>query len=181
MLSSVSNSKGRLSPREIAVFAMLGALMFVGDLAFEWAPNVHPLTMLVMVYTLTYRKKGIIPITVYLVLEAVFFGGLWLVPYFYIFPLCYLVTLLLPRNMTKAKAQFCYSLVCTLFGLLFGTLYAPWQALVFMKSFEAEKIFAWIAAGFAYDVVHAVGNLAASFLIIPLVTLLGKIENRKAA
>ncbi|MBQ6892718.1 MAG: hypothetical protein IJN48_00790 [Clostridia bacterium] len=174
-------SDKKLTTHEIVVFAMLGAIMFIGDLVFEWAPNVHPITMLVMVYTLTYREKGIFPLIVYLALEAVFFGGLWLVPYFYIFPICYLVTLLLPRGMSKVKAQTCYSLVCTVFGLLFGTLYSPWQALIFMKSFELSKIVAWIAAGFPYDIVHAAGNFAASFLIIPLVTLLKRIENKKAA
>lgn len=176
MLSSVSKSKKGLTVREIAVFAMLGTLAFVGDLALEWAPNVHPVTMLVMVYTLTYRKKGIVPIIVYIALQAVFSLGLWLVPYCYIFPLCYLVTLLLPKNMSKVKAQICYTVICTLFGLLFGTLYAPWQALIFLKSFEPQKILAWIASGIPYDIVHAIGNFAASFLIIPLVTLLKRIE-----
>ena len=116
------------------------------------------------------------PIIVYISLQALFFPGLWLVPYCYIFPLCYLVTLLLPRDMSRVKAQICYTAVCTLFGLLFGTLYAPWQALIFFKSFELHKILAWIASGFPYDVVHAIGNFAASFLIIPLVKLLLKIE-----
>lgn len=172
-------SDTRLTTREIVTFAMLGAVLFIGDIAFEWAPNVHPVTMLVMVYTLTYRKKGIIPLVIYIVLQAVFFGGLWLVPYCYIFPICHLVTLALPQNMSRIKAQICYTLVCTVFGLLFGTLYAPWQALVFMKSFNLSKILAWIVSGLPSDIVHAAGNFAASFLIIPLADLLRKINARK--
>ena len=82
-------TRTRLTVREITVFAMLGAVMFAGKKLVEWIPNVHPATMLTMVYTLAYRKKGIIPVIVYLVLETVFTGGItWLVPYYYIFPLC---------------------------------------------------------------------------------------------
>ena len=82
-------TRTRLTVREITVFAMLGAVLFAGKKLVEWIPNVHPATMLTMVYTLAYRKKGIIPVIVYLVLETVFTGGItWLVPYYYIFPLC---------------------------------------------------------------------------------------------
>lgn len=159
---------------------MLGAVLFIGDTLMEWAPNVHPITSFVMVYTLVYRRKGILPVIIYIVLEAVFFGGVWLVPYCYIFPLCWLVTLALPQNLSGVKAQVAYTAVCTLFGLLFGTLYAPWQALVFMKSFDLAKILAWIASGFPYDVIHAIGNFAMSFLILPLVKLFRRIEGGKA-
>lgn len=176
MSNSVSRNKRFLTTHELVIFAMLGAVMFVGDIAFEWLPNVHPVTMLTVLYTVAYGKKGIVPLAVYISLQAVFFPGLWLVPYCYIFPLVWLVTLLVPRKFPLWARQICYTLICTLFGLLFGVLYAPWQALVFIKSFEIKTILAWIAAGFTYDVIHAVGNFTASFLIIPLANILQKIK-----
>lgn len=173
-------TRARLTVREITVFAMLGALMFAGKKLMEWVPNVHPLTLLTVVYTLAYRKKGIIPVLVYLVLDTAVTGGItWLVPYYYIFPLCWLCTLALPTNLPKWGAQICYTLVCTLFGLLFGTLYAPWQMLMYGLSFE--KMLAWIAFGIPYDVIHAIGNFAASFLVFPLLNLLQKINLNKGA
>ena len=172
----MSKSKRFLTTREIVVFAMLGAVMFVGDIVFEPIPNVHPVTMLTVLYTVAYGKKGIVPFFVYIALQAAFFGGLWLVPYLYIFPLCYLCTLLVPRKNPLYARQICYTVICTAFGLLFGTLYAPWQALIFIKSFDLKTVFAWIAAGFPYDIIHAVGNFAASLLIIPLSRLLNKIK-----
>ena len=96
-----------------------------------------------------------------------------------IFPLIWLCTLLLPQNLPRWGAQLCYTLMCTLFGLLFGVLYAPWQAILFGLSFE--KTLAWIAAGFAFDVTHALGNFAASFLIFPILNLLRKINQSKSA
>ena len=170
----MSKSKRFLTTREIVVFAMLGAVMFVGDIVFEPIPNVHPVTMLTVLYTVAYGKKGIVPFVVYIGLLAAFSGGLWLVPYLYIFPLCYLCTLLVPRKIPLYARQVCYTVICTAFGLLFGTLYAPWHALVFMKTFEIKAILAWIASGLPSDAIHAVGNFAASLLIIPLSRLLEK-------
>ena len=176
----MSKSKRGLTIREIVIFAMLGAILFIGDVLMEWAPNVHPVTVLVIVYTVVYRRKAIVPIVIYITLQAVFFGGIWLVPYCYIFPLYYAIALLIPKNLCGIKAQICYSALSVLFGLVFGALYTPWQAAVFMKTLNFERILAWIVAGLPYDVVHAAGNFAASFLIIPLVKLLNKMEQKNS-
>ena len=170
----------KLTVREITIFAMLGALMFAGKKLMEWIPNVHPLALLTVVYTLAYRKKGIVPVIVYLVLDTVVTGGItWVVPYYYIFPLCWLCTLALPQNMSKKALQVWCTLICTSFGLLFGTLYAPWQAL--MWGLNLEKTLAWIAAGFWWDVMHAIGNFGASFLILPLAAILRKMNQKTNA
>ena len=67
--------------------------------------------------------------------------------------------------------------VCALHGLCFGTLYAPFQAVVFGLDFA--KTLAWIAAGLPFDVIHALGNLAAGALIVPLVELLRRLEKSR--
>ena len=172
--------RAKLTVREITVFAMLGVLMFAEKKLMEWIPNVHPLALLTMVYALAYRKKGIIPVIVYLVLDTAVTGGItWMVPYYYIFPLCWLCTLVLPQNLPRKALQVWCTVICTLFGLFFGILYAPWQALLWGLSFE--KTLAWIAAGFWWDVMHAVGNFAASFLILPLADLLQKLHGKMKA
>jgi len=169
--------KKGLSIREIAVFAMLGALMFGSKKLMEFVPNIHPLAMLTMVYTLAYRWKGIVPVLVYLVLDTVVAGGItWVVPYWYIFPLIWLCTLAIPKSWKGAPLQIACTVLCTLFGLLFGVLYAPWQAVMFGLNFE--KTLAWIAAGFTFDILHAIGNFAGSFLILPLARLLKRIQKK---
>lgn len=168
--------KKGLSIREITVFAMLGALMFVGDIAFEWAMNVHPVTMLLMLYTVVYGKKGIIPFFIYILLEVCFFPGFWIVPYLYIFPIYWLCTLALPKKGSLVMRQACYSIACAMFGLLFGTLYAPFAVLMFSKG---TTLFAYILSGLGADAVHAAGNFAMSFLIIPLSSVLAKAEKQR--
>lgn len=159
----------------MAVFAMLGTIMFLSKLLMEWAPNIHFLGMFTMTYTLVYRKKALIPIYIYVMLNGVYAGfNVWWVPYLYIWTVLWGVTMLLPGNMPKKVAVPVYSVVCGLHGLLFGTLYAPAQALFFGLSFKAT--IAWIVAGLPWDAIHGLGNLAASLLIVPLTTLLRKLE-----
>ncbi|MBR2453730.1 MAG: hypothetical protein IKB35_01875, partial [Clostridia bacterium] len=70
--------------REIAVFAMLGSLMFCSKLIMEALPNIHLLGMLTMTYTLVFRKKALIPIYVYVMLNGLYSGfNMWWVPYLY--------------------------------------------------------------------------------------------------
>jgi energy-coupling factor transport system substrate-specific component len=76
----------------------------------------------------------------------------------------------------KTKAVV-YPIVCALHGLLYGTLYAPAQALMF--GLDVQGMVAWIVAGFPYDLLHMVGNLLAGLLILPLSQLLQKLLKGK--
>lgn len=171
----MSRRKAVLTTREMAVFAMLGTIMFLSKLLMEWAPNIHFLGMFTMTYTIVYRKKALIPLYVYVMLNGIYAGfNLWWVPYLYIWTVLWGVTMLLPRSMPNKIAVPVYMAVCGLHGLLFGTLYAPAQALFFGLSFKG--MIAWIAAGLPWDAIHGLGNLAAGLLIVPLSTLLRKLE-----
>ena len=47
----------KLRIREMAVFAMLGTLMYVSKVIMEMLPNIHLVGILTVVYTIVYRKK----------------------------------------------------------------------------------------------------------------------------
>lgn len=161
----------RLTAQELAIFSMLGAVMFCSKVIMEFLPNVHLLAMFTMVYTLVYRKKALFPIYVYVILNGIFAGfSTWWIPYLYIWTILWGVTMLLPKKMPLWAASIVYPLVCGLHGLCFGTLYAPAQALMF--GLNLKQTIAWIVAGFPWDIVHGIGDFAAGFLIIPLVKLL---------
>ena len=171
----MEKKKPALSPKEIVVFAMLGSILFLSKLLMEWAPNIHLVGMLIMVYTLVYRKKALIPLYLYVFLMGLFYGfATWWIPYLYIWTVLWAVTMLLPKNMPKKIAIPVYMAVCGLHGLCYGILYAPAQALLFHLNFKG--MLTWIAAGFVFDALHGLGNLAAGILIIPLVSLLTKLE-----
>lgn len=74
----------KLTIKEIAVFGMLGAVMYASKLLMELLPNVHLLGVFVVAFTVVYRKKALYPIYTYVILNGVFCGfAAWWVPYLY--------------------------------------------------------------------------------------------------
>ena len=111
----------KLKTRELAIFAMLGAIMYVSKMMMEWIPNVHLLGMLTMAYTLVYRRKALYPIYVYVFLNGALAGfNTWWIPYLYVWTVLWAVTMLLPKNMPKKIAPIVYMVVCALHGFGFG-------------------------------------------------------------
>lgn len=163
-----------LAVREMAIFSMLAALMFCSKVIMEALPNIHLLGTLIMVYTLVYRVKALIPIYLFIFMTGLYGGfGLWWLPYLYIWAILWGAAMLLPKKMPRPVAAAVYPAVCCLHGLLYGVLYAPAQALIFGLNFEG--MIAWIVAGFPFDLMHGIGNLFAGLLILPLSHLLQKL------
>ncbi len=158
---------------DLIVFAMLGVIMFISKYITELLPNIHFIGMLTMVYTINYRKKALIPIYVFVFLIGLFNGfTTWWLPYLYIWTILWAITMLLPKKMSKRVAIPVYTVICALHGLSYGILYAPTQAIIFGLDFRG--MIAWIASGFYFDILHAIGNFALGFLIIPLSEALKK-------
>ncbi len=162
----------------MAVFAMFGVTMYASKEIMAVLPNIHLLGMFTMLLTLAYRSRALYPIYVFVFLLGLVYGFplTWWPAYLYIWTVLWGVTMLLPRNMPDKVAAVVYPVVCALHGLAFGTLYAPWQALVF--GLDLDAIWAWILAGLPFDLVHAAGNLCAGLLVLPFSKLLRRL-NRK--
>lgn len=178
-MSSAQNNprSSRLDLRHMVIFAMLGAVMFATTYVMKILPNIHLLGMFIMVFTLVYRQRALIPLYVYVFLEGLFGGfALWWVPYLYVWTVLWGVTMLLPRRMPPKLQVPIYMLVCALHGLCFGLLYAPAQVVLF--GLPLRSLPAWILSGLPFDLLHAVGNFAAGALIVPLSRLLQKLELR---
>ena len=166
----------KLTVRETAVFAMLGSIMYTSKLIMELIPNVHLLGVFTIAYTVVYRKKALYPIYIYVLLNGIFSGfASWWIPYLYMWTVLWAVTMLLPKQMPKKIQPIVYMIVCALHGFLFGILYAPAQALLFGLSFQG--MIAWIIAGFPWDFVHGVSNFFCGILIVPIISVLRRLEN----
>ena len=161
----------KLSAREVAVFGMLGAAMYASKLLMEFLPNVHLLGVFVVAITVVYRKKALYPIYLYVLVNGLFAGfALWWVPYLYLWTVLWGTVMLLPRRMPPRVRPLVYMAVCAGHGFLFGTLYAPAQALLFGLDFKG--MLAWIVAGLPWDFVHGVSNFFCGVLIVPLISVL---------
>lgn len=165
----------RLTVREIAVFGMLGALMYASKLLMELAPNIHLLGVFTIAFTVVYRKKALYPIYTYVILNGIFCGfAAWWIPYLYVWTVLWGAVMLLPGRMPAKIRPRVYMTVCAAHGFLFGTLYAPVQAILFGLSLKGTL--AWIGAGLPYDAIHGVSNFFCGILIVPVITVLQSLE-----
>ena len=159
----------------MAVFAMLGALMYASKMIMEVAPNVHLLGVFTIAFTVVYRKKALYPIYTYVLLNGIFCGfATWWIPYLYLWAVLWGATMLLPKRIPEKIRPLVYMLLCAAHGFLFGTLYAPAQALLYGLSFQ--KMIAWIISGLPWDFVHGVSNFFCGILIVPIVKILTFLE-----
>ena len=159
----------------IVLGAMFGSLMFISKLVMEFLPNIHLLSLFIVVFTLVYRQYALIPIYVFAMLTGLYGGfGLWWVPYLYIWTILWAIVMILPKRMKPKFAIPIYVAVAALHGLLYGTMYAPFQALAFGLNFEST--IAWIVAGLPFDITHMIGNIVTGCLIYPLYKLLLKLD-----
>lgn len=158
----------KLTVREITVFGMLGALMYASKLVLEVLPNMHLLGMFTIAFTVVYRKKALYPIYTYILLLGIFSGfATWWIPHLYLWTVLWGAAMLLPRDLSPKAAPIVYMLLCAAHGFLYGTLYAPSQAILFGLDFQG--MIAWIIAGLPFDFVHGISNFCFGALIVPVV------------
>lgn len=160
---------------EIAIFAMLGALMYASKMLMNMLPNIHLIGSFIVAETIIYRKKALYPIYIFVFLTGLFEGfALWWIPYLYIWTILWGLTMLIPKNVSNKVMIICGIAFCSLHGFLYGTLYAPAQAIMFGLDFKG--MISWIIAGLPFDAIHGVSNLFCGSLIIPLVNILKQSE-----
>ncbi len=168
--------KAVLTVREVVVFAMLGALMTVFDLIMNLVPNVHLGGVLILTFTAVYRWKAIFPLYVYVFLIGFFEGfGTWWLGYLYVWPILWVLGMLIPRKPPRTLAAILYSLAAGLHGFAFGFLWIPIQMAFF--HFNLEQALVWWSFGFfTADIPHGIGNLVGSVLILPLAGLIRRLD-----
>ena len=165
----------KLNVKEIAIFGMLGALMYASKAIMELLPNIHLIGTFIVATTVVYRKKALYPIYIFVFLSGLLGGfATWWIPYLYVWTILWAVVMLLPKEISSKYATIIYSLVCSAHGFLFGFFYAPAQAILFNLDFKG--MLTWIATGLPFDAIHGVSNFICGLLIVPIITVLKTAE-----
>lgn len=170
-----NSKKVKITMFEMTVFSMLGALMYASKVLMEVLPNVHLIGVFIVAETIVYRKKALYPLYVFVFLTGLFNGfAAWWIPYLYIWTILWGMAMLIPKKLNGKKLMIISAVICSLHGLLFGTLYAPAQALLFNLDFKG--MITWIIAGLPYDAIHGLSNLVCGLLIVPMSEIMKKSE-----
>ena len=165
----------KLKVVDVAVFGMLGALMYASKVIMEVLPNIHLIGTFIVAMTVVYRRKALYPLYIFVLLTGLMNGfSTWWIPYLYIWTVLWGMTMLIPKRIPDKAKPIVYSVVCAMHGFLYGVLYAPAQALIFGLDFEATLT--WIAAGFPFDITHGISNFICGLLICPIISILSKAE-----
>ena len=163
----MKNSK--LTVREVVLFGVLGALTFALQVVMSGLPNIEPVSLLVMLFAVTFGWKALYPVYIFVAMEILFYGfSLWNVYYLYVWAILALVSILL----RKTEQPLLWALVSAGFGLLFGALCAVADVFVGGFSYAVAK---WVS-GIPFDVTHCIGNFVITLLLFaPLRKLMARL------
>ena len=158
--------------KELAVLALLGAILHVSQVAMAFLPNVEPVSILVLVYTLVFGRKALAAVYAYVFLQGVTYGfGLWWFMYLYVWAVLYLIVRLLRRN----DSVLVWAVVNGLFGLSFGAL----CSLPYLFAGGIGTALAWWTSGLMFDILHCAGNFALTLALYrPLMKMLKLLKAR---
>ena len=148
----------RGSVREVALFAILGAMTFAAKMAMSQFPNTEPVSLLVMLLAVCFGWKGLYAVYLYVLLEFAMWGlGLWSVCYLYV----WLILFALAWLFRRMESPLGWAVLSGCFGLLFGAL----CALVYWVTGGWAAAVSWWISGIPMDLVHGVGNFAIALVL----------------
>ena len=107
-----------MKTKELVRDAFLAAILLVLQVSLSWLPNVELVSLLLILYTLVFRRHVWFILYVFVILEGLIYGfGLWWFSYLYVWAiLCGSVFLMgwngKPRSISAA-------LLAGIFGMLF--------------------------------------------------------------
>lgn len=161
------NSK--LSIRDMALLAIMGALMFASQVVMASLPNIHIVALLIILTTFMFGWKALYSVGIFVLLEGLMYGfGPWWLGYIYIWPLLVVVTVIFRANTDPLF----WAVVSGLHGLFFGALCAIPQ--IFILGFNGA--IAWWISGIPFDLLHCAGNFVIALVLIkPLRSLTEKL------
>ena len=162
----------KLTVREVTLFGILGAMTFGAKYVMAGLPNIEPVSLMVMLFGVTFGRKALYPIYIYVVLELLFYGlGTWNIMYLYIWPLLGVLAWLLRR----LEQPLGWAVLSGGFGLLFGALCAPVDVVIGGFGYAAAK---WVS-GIPFDIAHCIGNFVIALVLFkPMRRLLGRLYDK---
>lgn len=159
----------KLSIKDVTLIGIMTATLIAGKMALV-LPNVEIVSLLIILFTLTFGFKVFYAIAVFTCIETFIWGmGLWSIMYLYIWTVLAIITYL----FRKQDSAWFWSIVSGMFGLCFGAL----GSIVYLVIGGVKTAFAWWIAGIPWDVVHCIGNFVLALVLYrPLMTVLRKFK-----
>ena len=156
----------------MVLFGMLAALTFALQVVMGPLPNIEPVSLLVMLFAVTFGWKCLYPVYIFVVMEILYYGfSTWNVYYLYVWTVLAVIAICL----RSVRSPLIWALVSGVFGLLFGALCGIVDVFIGGLGYAVSK---W-AMGIPFDVTHCIGNFVIALVLFkPLRTLMEKLYAR---
>lgn len=148
----------KLKIKELVLIALLASLLIVFQVGLAFLPNIEVVSLLIILYTIFFRKKTLYIIYIFALLEGLIYGfGIWWIMYLYIWTILWGITMFLKNE----KSPVIWAFISGFYGLFFGTLCSvPYSFLG-----GVHMGLSYIASGLMMDVVHGVGNFFVALIL----------------
>lgn len=164
--------KQKITTYEVVLFGILGALTFAAKYVMSFLPNIEPVSLMVMLFAVTFGWKALLPTYLYVLLEILFYGvSTWNIYYFYVWAVLAILAILFRRM----ESPLGWAVLSAAFGLSFGALCGLTDIVLYGWGTALAK---WIS-GIWYDILHCVGNFVMALLLFgPLRKLLRRLYQK---
>lgn len=142
-----------MKARDVALVGLLSAVITAGKQALSFIPNVEIVTLLFIIYTVTFgTKRTLLVSVIFTTLQILIYGfATWLLVYYFIWPLLIMTTALMKR---KLKSEYGYAAVAGFYGLIFGLIFALSESFFYGAAYGITY---WVR-GIPFDLIHGVSN-----------------------
>lgn len=154
-----------LKAKDIALIGLLSASITAGKLALSFIPNVEVVSLLFIVYTVTFGlKRSILVSIIFTTTEILIYGfSTWLLVYYFIWPLLIIITHFVKETI---KSEYGYATVAGLFGLFFGAFFAIIESFFYGYAYGLTY---WVR-GIPFDIIHGVSNFIIVLILFNPIT-----------
>ena len=162
----------KLRVKDITLYAILGTILFALKMVMAGLPNIEPVSLLVIIFSLVFGWNALWSVYVYVFLECFTWGfNTWTVSYLYI----WLILFFLARLFRRMESPLSWAILSAAFGMSFGLLCAP----VCLLSGGWAYAVSWWVSGIPYDLLHCAGNFVMTLLLFrPCRRLLTKLHKQ---
>ena len=156
----------QLSIQRLTLLAMMTTLCQVSRLVFQFLPNVQPVTVILIILTLSLGvSDGLIVAVLSIFISNITLGmGVWTIAQIISFALLVLVTGLVIKPFFKHLPF----LIMVLYAVLMGYLYGFIISLVQAPFFGIPKFWVYYISGLPFDTLHAIGNGGFYLILAPI-------------
>lgn len=159
----------------VTVLALCTALLYSQQIALASIPNGECVTILLIVFTLYFRRRTLYIIYLFALLEGITYGfGIWWFMYLYVWTILWAIVMLLGR---QPRSSLFWAIIAAFFGLFFGLL----CSFPYLVTGGIAMAFSWWITGIPFDISHCVFNfLIVLVLFRPLDRLFSYLKSKDA-